>query len=545
MQVPVTATRTREGGLAYKWVVTIVVIFGIFMSILDSTIVNIAIPRLQSVFGSNLNSVQWVLTAYTLAQGVATPLTAFLSDRVGIKRFYIFSLIAFTIGSALCGIAWSLPVLIFFRVLQGAGGAFLTPLAITMLYREFRPEERGTATGILGIPILLAPAFGPTLGGYLVTYASWQLIFYINVPIGILGVILAFLYLRPSAPQSQLRFDIPGFLLSAIGLALLLYGLSDASTDGWTSSTVLGTLIAGGLLLVAFIFVEITIARRGGQPLLDLRVFSNFLYTTSNIASLLVTFALFGGLFLTPVYLQDVRGLSAFQAGLLLLPQALASMVAVVIGGRLVDRFGVRAIVIPGLLLLTVSLWLLSSLTLYIPYSEFQWLLILRGFALGLCLQPLTVSALSQIPPRLLGQGTTTNTTLRFVGSSLAVAILATLVQSQTSVHYAHLAERVTAATPLGHLVPLLQALFISHGASSTLAYATALQVISGLVQRQAVVLAMQDGFRLSAILAAVAIVASLFVTGRRRQTAAPQVASTPGEQEEEERARQEAMIAG
>jgi EmrB/QacA subfamily drug resistance transporter len=545
MQVPVTAAQ-RQGGLAYKWIVTIVVIFGIFMSILDSTIVNIAIPRLQSVFGSNLNSVQWVLTAYTLAQGVATPLTAFLSDRVGIKRFYIFSLIAFTVGSALCGIAWSLPVLIFFRVLQGAGGAFLTPLAITMLYREFRPEERGTATGILGIPILLAPAFGPTFGGYLVTYASWQLIFYINVPIGIAGVILAFIFLRPSAPQSQLRLDVPGVLLSAIGLALLLYGLSDASTDGWTSGTVLSTLIVGGLLLIAFVFVEINTTNRGGQPLLDLRVFSNFLYTTSSIAMLLVTFALYGGLFLTPVYLQDIRGLSAFQAGLILLPQAFASMVAVVIGGRLVDRFGVRAIVIPGLVLLTVSLWLLSSITLTIPYSSFQWLLIMRGFALGLCLQPLTVSALSQIPPRLLGQGTTTNTALRFVGSSLAVAILATLVQSQTLVHYAHLAERVTASSPLGQLVPLLQALFISHGASSTLAYATALQEISGLVQRQAAVLAMQDGFRLSAILALVAIVASFFVTGqRRKQNAAVQPSSTPQEREEEERARQEAMIGG
>src|SRR5215469_13567904 len=197
MQIPAPAAR-QGGGVAYKWIVAIVVIFGIFMSILDSTIVNVAIPRLQNAFGADLQSVQWVLTGYILAQGVATPLTGFLSDRLGLKRFYLISLTGFTIGSALCGIAWSLPVLITFRVLQGLSGAFLAPLSITLLYREFPPEERGTAMGALGIPILLAPAFGPTLGGYLVTFANWSLIFYINVPIGILGLFLGFSLLHES-----------------------------------------------------------------------------------------------------------------------------------------------------------------------------------------------------------------------------------------------------------------------------------------------------------------------------------------------------------
>src|SRR5579884_1168770 len=187
MQVPAQ----REGSVtSYKWVVAGVVIFGIFMSVLDSTIVNIAIPRLQSVFGANLNDVQWVLTGYILAQGVATPLTGFFSDRLGIKRFYLLSLAGFTLGSALCGLAWSLPALIFFRILQGATGAFLVPLSTTLLYSEFPPNERGTAMGALGIPILLAPALGPTVGGYIVTFLGWQLIFFINVPIGIIGILL-------------------------------------------------------------------------------------------------------------------------------------------------------------------------------------------------------------------------------------------------------------------------------------------------------------------------------------------------------------------
>src|SRR6266581_3448364 len=228
MQLPVSTAQQRSG-LSYKWIVAMVVIFGLFMTILDATIVNIAIPRLQNVFGASLTSVQWVLTAYTLMQGVATPLTAFLSQRIGQKRLYLLALAGFTVGSALCGLSWNLPMLIFFRILQGAMGAFMSPLAITLLWTEFPPEERGTAMGALGIPILLAPAFGPTVGGYIVTFADWPLIFYINVPIGILGIILGALLLHESQIVRNTRFDAAGFLLSAFGLTALLYGLSDAS----------------------------------------------------------------------------------------------------------------------------------------------------------------------------------------------------------------------------------------------------------------------------------------------------------------------------
>src|SRR5579862_1377676 len=256
MQIPAQAV-PRSGGISYKWIVAIVVIFGIFMSVLDTTIVNIAVTRLQSIFGASLNNVQWVLTAYTLAQGVATPLTAYFSDRYGLKRFYLFSLAAFTIGSALCGLAWNLPVLIVFRILQGAGGAFLMPLSITLLYRVFEPHERGTAMGFMGIPVLLAPALGPTVGGYIVTFVDWRFIFYINVPIGILAVIMGIIFLQEVYAEQRARFDLPGFLFSGSGLASLLYGLSDASTDGWGSPKVLGFMIVGVLLLAFFVITEV------------------------------------------------------------------------------------------------------------------------------------------------------------------------------------------------------------------------------------------------------------------------------------------------
>lgn len=541
MQVP-TARPQREGGLSYKWIVAIVVVFGIFMSILDTTIVNIAIPRLQTAFGADLNSVQWVLTGYVLIQGVVTPLTGYFADRFGLKPVYIGALAAFTLGSALCGFAWSLPALIVFRLLQGAGGAFLLPLSITLLYSEFPPNERGTALGVLGIPILLAPALGPTLGGYIVTFADWPLIFYVNLPIGILGIILGVILLRDREPQGGATFDLPGFLLAGAGLALTLYGLSDASTDGWGSTKVLGSLVGGLLLLCLFVLVEVITIRRGRQPLMDLRVFLNGPFFTSNIANVLVTFALYGGLFLVPIYLENLRGQSAFQAGLILLPQALASMVAVIVGGRLVDRIGVKPVVIGGLLILAFAGWQLTYVTLQTPFAWFQVLLVLRGFSLGLSAQPLIVSALSEIRPRLLAQATAVNTVLRFVSSSLSVAILATLVQSQTKIHTGHLSELVTPASPLGQLLPRLQALFVSRGADITQARGAAIQEISLLIKRQAYMLAMQDAFWLSLILTVAAVIVVFFVRARRPGSAAP-TPETP-EAHEEAKARDEAMLA-
>ncbi len=551
MQIPAQTGLERAepgaqggGGLAYKWVVAIVVIFGIFMSILDTTIVNVAIPSLQNAFGVSLSDVQWVATAYLLAQGVATPLTPFLASRIGIKRFYILALAAFIVGSALCGLAWSLPVLIFFRVLQAAGGAVLLPMSITLLYSEFPPAERGTAIGTLGIPILIAPALGPTVGGYLVTYYGWRLIFYINLPIGIVGIILAMLLLHESPPdQLRRRFDFLGFIFSTIGLASLLYGLSDAGIDGWSSTKVVGFLAVGILFLAIFVVTELMVARRGAQPLLDMRIFRNLPFTTSSIASTLVVFALYGGLFLVPLYLQSIRGLSAYQAGLILLPQAIGSMAATLIGGRLVDRIGVRPVVFAGLIILGFALWRFSFLSLYTPYGQFQILLILRGLGLGLCAQPLTVSALWTIRPRDLPQASSLSSVVRFVGSSIGVAVLSTTVQTQTQVHYSHLAELVTPSSQLGLLIPRLEALFVAQGASTTLAMQTAVQVVIQELQLQAYMLAMNDAFLLTLVFAFLAFIAVIFVRGGR-QRGDRRAQNQEAVSQEEQRTHEEATLA-
>ncbi|GAC1408002.1 MAG: DHA2 family efflux MFS transporter permease subunit [Ktedonobacteraceae bacterium] len=519
--------QVAQQGLSYKWLVVIVVILGAFMSVLDQTVVNIAIPRLQNAFGADIHSVQWVVTAYLLTQGAMTPTASYLANTVGIKRSYIFSLIAFTLGSLLCGLAWSLPVLILFRVLQGLGGAILLPLSFTLLFREFPPEERGFALGTLGIPTLLAPALGPILGGYLVTFADWRVIFFINIPIGIVAVILATLFLREARVEGRSRFDFPGFITVAYGLAALLYACSESTTEGWGSARVLGFLLSGTLALLAFVFIETITAHRGMQPLLDLRLFANRSFAVGNIALILVIFGLFGSFFLLPIYLQVLRGQSAFRAGVILLPQALAAMVSVVLGGRLVDHIGVRAVVIPGLLLLAFATWQLTFITLNSPFWWLQTLLVLLGLSLGLTGQPLVVAALADIrEAQQVSDASTITTVVRSIGASIGIAILSTIVQTQTKVHFTHLAEQVTASSRLGQLLPQLQELFILHGANAESARATAMQLIARFVQQQGYLLAIQDAFFLIIGLIALAIVATLFVKERRRSVATSDAAT-------------------
>ncbi len=490
----------KLGRLPYKWIVMMVVIFGSFMSILDQTVINNALPRLQSAFGSDLSSLQWVITAYTLTQGVVTPTTAFFANRLGTKRFYVIALIFFTLGSALCGLAWSLPVLIVFRVIQAIGGATLFPLAITLLFYEFPPQQRGLAIGILSISALMAPAVGPTLGGYLVTYADWPLIFYINMPVGVVAIIMALLLLRERPSEGRALFDLPGFVLVASGLAAVLYALSNASISGWSSPSVLVTLIGGCCLLTLFVIVELRTVNHGQQPLIDLRLFADGPFLSSNIANALISFGFFGGLILLPIYLQDLRGLSALQSGLFTLPLAFASVLAAIVGGRIVDRFGPRVVLLPGLVLMGLSTWQLAEITLTTPYPWLILVFALRGLGLGCLIQPLTVSALSKVPPRQYTQASSLSTVIRFTFTSLGIAVLATLVQSRASTHISALAHQFRP---------------VSHAALA-------------LISQQGLNFAVQDAFWLSLAAFALALIAVCFI---RVQKPVPQEKTAISEQ--------------
>lgn len=460
---------------------------------------------------------QWVVTAYLLTQGVVIPTTAFLADRFGSKRAYVVSLIAFTLGSALCGVSWSLPMLVICRILQGAGGAILLPLSLTLIFQEFPSEQRGGAFAVLGIPTLVAPALGPIIGGYLVTYVNWQVIFFINVPVGIVAVALAGVFLREARVPRPPQLDIAGLVTVAGGLAATLYGLSEASTDGWSSGRVIGFLAAGVVLLCLFVLIEFVMARQGRTPLLDLRLFAVRSFTAANIAYVSMNIGLTGGYFLLPIYLQNLRGQTAFQTGLIVLPQALAAIVAIMASGRLVNRLGVRPVVIPGLALLAIAFWRLTTITLATPFAQLQVTLVLLGLALGLTTQ-LLVGALSEIQQaRQIADGSTLTIVTRTIAASFGLAVLATLAQTQTKIHFAHLAEQVTATGPGAAQLAGLQQALVAQGVSATSAYTAALMVLYRLVQQQASLLALHDAFMVASLTALPAIVAAALIRDRRR----------------------------
>lgn len=487
-------------GLSYKWLVTVVVIFGMFMVLLDTTIVNTAIPHLQTTFGAPLADVNWVATGYTLAEGIGIPLMPFFAALMGNKRFYILILVLFTVGSMLCGLAWSLSALIFFRILQGLAGASMLPLSITLLFSEFPPEERGAAMGALGLPLMAAPALGPTVGGYIVTYVDWRMLFYINVPIGVIGSILAMMFLRDIRPARNrpLFFDVPGFVASSIGLGSLLYGLDKAGSDGWGSLTVTGFMAAGIVSLIIFVIIELITIEQGKDPLLDIRIFGDGTFTGGNIAMALLVFALFGGQFLVPLYLQNLRGLSAYDAGIILLPQALGSMVSSVFGGRLVDKLGLKQVVIPGLALLGGALWGLSRLTLDTPFEQFQVLLILRGLGLGFAMQPVTAAAMVRIKPTQLSQASSLNSVVRSMISALAVALVSTLVTDRTTFHTQRLSELVTPDSAAGQGIQQTAAGLMGQGMAQQSAQIVAMEQVIQRIQQQAYLLAMNDTFLLT-----------------------------------------------
>ena len=486
-------------GDSYRWWVLVTVIFGAFVSILDNTIVNTAIPKLQAVFGADLHQISYVATAYTLAQGVIIPATGFLANRFGTKRVYLSSLTLFTIGSALCGLAWNTGSLIFFRILQGAGGAALFPLSFAILFSVFPPQERGRANGVFGIPVLVAPAIGPTVGGFLVQYVDWRWIFYVNVPIGIAGVLLGRAVLRESPPRPDLRFDARGFIIAAAASGLLLYGLSNLAYDGWGSTaTVSGPVIAAIVLFLIWIPVEL----RTRQPLLDLHLFTSRNYLWGNVITWIGTVGIFGPAFLLPQYLQNLRGLDPFPAGVLLFTSGVGTVLGTVFAGNLYNRLGPRVLTIFGAIIAAgTSYWLVSWSTLYSAYSVLPWILLLRGFGLPCVLQSASTSALYGVTGRALPGATTLNAVARQVVAALSIAVLTNILQTQRVVHQVNLASRTSMTDPaFSTLFARLAAHFRDLGLPAAQASGAALGQLAGQVIRQSLALAFQDIYWLTAV---------------------------------------------
>jgi EmrB/QacA subfamily drug resistance transporter len=478
--------------IEYKWIVAIVYVLGLFMNLLDTTIVNTALPTLAREFNAPATGIQWVVTGYLLSLAIFIPVSGWAGDRFGTKRIFLVALGLFTAGSALCALAWSLESLVAFRVFQGVGGGLLTPVGLAMLFRAFPPAERARAASILVIPTAVAPASGPVVGGYLVEYLTWRWIFLVNLPIGLVGLAIAALYLRESRQPDAGRFDLPGFLLAAGGLASVVFALAEAGRRGFTDPLVVATGLAGIALLAAFVVREL----RTAQPMIDLRLFRDRLFARSVTVQFLSFGGLFGVIFLLPLLLQSERGLTPLESGLTTFCQALGVISMTWFSGRLYRRFGPRRLLMIGLSVIA----LMSLAYLRVDLETNLWwiraLLYGTGLGFSLTIVSLQTATFARIPPERTGRATAASNSVMQVAASFGVALLATILASRLGAYGGVLGLPAT---------------------------------------RDAALHAFHDAFFVGALLATVGVFAALFVddrlaaaTMRRRPEAAPQEESTP-----------------
>ncbi len=430
--------------ISQKVAVSVVYVAAMFMSIMDATIVNVALPTIGRDFGVPATSVASISIYFLVSLAVFISASGWLGDRFGGKRVLLAAIAVFTGASALCGLAGSLTQLDIFRVLQGMGGGMMAPVGLAMLFRVFPPAERIRASAILTVPTTLAPALGPVIGGLLVTDLSWRWVFYVNVPLGALSIAFGLIFLSGGTHQQVGRFDLPGFALAGAGLGSLMYGLSEGPVQGWRTPAVLGSVAAGAVLLAALAAVEL----RGRAPLLDLRLLCNRLFRSSNIVMIMGSAAFIGTLFVVSLYYQDGRGMSALAAGLSTFPEAIGVMAGAQLASRLIyPRLGPRRHVALGLAGVAVMIGLMS---LAGEQTSLWWMRLLMfglGVAMGQVFVPTQAAAFATISAPATGRASTMFNVVRQVGGAAGVALF-------TSVVVAVGATRVIA----GHVVPDLTA---------------------------------------------------------------------------------------
>jgi len=431
---PVKPTVSSGDGFSLKAILPplLAIIVGMIMVILDSTVVNNAIPKLVDYFDTDLKTIQWTVTGYTLALSAVIPLAGWMTDRFGSKQIFLTTIALFTIGSLLCGIAQTPEQLILFRIVQGLGGGMVAPIGLAMVFKLAPPERRGSIMGLLGIPMLMAPAFGPVLSGWLVDSVSWHWIFIINLPIGILALILGYRYLPRSDRHAAPHLDVVGMCLAPIAFAMLAYGVSEGGS-GWSRTSTITGLTVGGITLILFIFVELS----QKQPLLELKVFKSSDFTRSIVLAWIVQLALFGAMLIVPLYLQGVMHYSALETGWILMPQALCAGIGMPISGRLFDKIGARPLAFSGLTVIAISLFFLSGITVDTPLWKIILCICFIGLGMGFSMMPLNTHVLNSAPRRLVSRVTPLTTAAQQVVVSFAVAGLTGYLTSRIASHAA------------------------------------------------------------------------------------------------------------
>ncbi|MHB1661728.1 MAG: DHA2 family efflux MFS transporter permease subunit [bacterium] len=406
----------------YKWIVLALVVVSSFMAILDVNIVTVGLPKMMSHFGINVTDAEWVMIAYTIAYSIVILPMAFIRRKWGIKYPFIISIIIFVIGSALCGFAPSFSDIVIFRIIQAIGGAGLTPTGLTLLAEVFPPDERGEAMGIWSIGAMVAPAIGPTLGGYLVDYVNWRWIFYVNVPIGIISILGSIAILTHDIPVKKYtkKFDMLGFLFMALSMGSLLYALNEGQTLGWHAPIIIQSEVISGFSFVFFVITELFVE----TPLLNLDIFKNYNFVIAFIVNMVRAVGIFGAMFLLPLFIENVLNYNAMDAGILMAPTAIAVALVSPFSGKISDRIGPRYPLFVGLLIVAASMFMFDNLSLNTSVYDIVINQLIRGVGIGLLNAPVMSAALNSVKRDMLPEASGLIPVSLQIGASFGIAFI-------------------------------------------------------------------------------------------------------------------------
>lgn len=505
---------------SYRWWLLANVMIGTFMAVLDATIVNVGLPKLMASFGVGIDKIEWVLTAYMLALAVMLPTSGWLADKFGYKKMYFWGMFAFTLGSFLCGMSSNENMLILSRVIQGLGAGTIMPVGMAIITREFKPEERGIALGFWSIAAAASVSFGPLIGGYLVDNFNWQLIFDVNVPIGIFGLVATIIIQREYKNVKIRSFDAVGFFSVSIFLPFLLYALSEGNAQtnsaGWSATYIWVCFAIALIALAVFLTTELTVK----EPLIDLRLLANNNFAYANLIMFIFGIGMFGSTFLLPLYLQNSLGYTAIQAGAVFLPVGIIQGAMAPLAGLFGDKTNAKIPITVGVIVLAISFFLNSKLSYLTEHSYIMLALYLRGFAMGVMFTPLSAIALIEIPREKMAQASGLFNVIRQLGGSFGVAILATVLTTRVDYHSQIFSASVNTTSPVyqevvHHLDGYMKA---NVGSNSAVAAQQSSYVVSAHLNKQAFIEGINDDFLLAGIITLIGGVPVFFLHSRKKK---------------------------
>jgi MFS transporter, DHA2 family, multidrug resistance protein len=505
----------------HRAIVSIATMMATILVILDVTIANVALDHMRGTLSAGVDEITWVLTSFLVANAISLPITGWLTDLLGRKRLFILATIAFTLTSAAAGAAPSLVFIVIARFLQGLAGGPLVPLSQATMMETFPAHQRGMAMAIWGIGIMFAPIVGPTLGGFITDNWSWRWVFYINVPVGALAILLAWLFLPDSATERPAvrRIDLPGLALLVIGVAALQFVLDRGQREDWFASSLISSLtVIAAAALVALVIRELT----AEEPVVDLRVLRHPTFAIATAAMFVISIAFYGIMVLSPLFTQILMGYTAMLAGMVLAPGGVSTLITMPIAGMLINRIDPRWIIAAGCALNAYAMYLMATLTLQANYWQIMLPRFVQGLGIGLSFVPLSTVALTAVPMRELGHASGLFNFIRTVGGSVGIAAVATLLQRGSQVHQARLSGHMSLYDPdVWDRYQTLVTTFVARGADQVTAEQQAWANLYAMVQRESLALSFIDNFwRLAWIF--LAVIPFVIFLGRRPRVAEP-----------------------